>query len=68
MYVCVCNKVTDSKINHAIDGGADSIKALREALGVGTSCGVCIGLVSEMLMEKDSGRANVVDENVFGVA
>lgn len=41
MYVCLCKGVTDSQIRTAIHNGADSMRALRETLEVGSQCGKC---------------------------
>jgi bacterioferritin-associated ferredoxin len=41
MYVCVCNAVTERDIGHAVSRGCDSLRGLREELGVGTCCGRC---------------------------
>ncbi|WP_153116922.1 (2Fe-2S)-binding protein [Rhodocyclus tenuis] len=41
MYVCICNAVTTRHIAEARAQGADSLRALRERLGVGNCCGKC---------------------------
>ena len=41
MYVCLCKGITDSQILQAIDGGARSLRALRQELDVMTQCGKC---------------------------
>lgn len=41
MYVCVCNAVTERDIGHAVSRGCESLRDLREELGVGACCGRC---------------------------
>lgn len=41
MYVCLCKGITDSQIRDAIDNGAESLRAVRDELGVMTCCGKC---------------------------
>ena len=49
MYVCVCNKVTDSQLQSAIENGAHSMQALRKALKVGSNCGSCLEMTKSIL-------------------
>ncbi len=41
MYVCVCNAVTERQIHHAVKNGADTVKQLKNTLGVGADCASC---------------------------
>lgn len=41
MYVCICMAVTDREIHQAIDGGARSLRDLRNHLGITSQCGRC---------------------------
>ena len=41
MYVCICKQVTDKQIKTAIDEGAQSVRDLRNELGVASQCGQC---------------------------
>lgn len=41
MYVCVCKGITEEEIFQAVIEGADSMKAIRQTLGVATDCGQC---------------------------
>lgn len=52
MYVCVCKAVSDKAINRAIDGGACSVRDLKNELGAGTNCGRCIPEMRRMLAER----------------
>ena len=53
MYVCICNKVTDSQIKSAIRNGACTIGCLRQCLGVASQCGKCARLAKQMLRDSD---------------
>ena len=41
MYVCLCNGITDTQIRDAVNGGAESLRAVRQQLGVANQCGQC---------------------------
>jgi len=41
MYICICNAVTERDIHAAVSDGCHSMRHLREALGVCSSCGRC---------------------------
>ncbi|MFO1385266.1 MAG: bacterioferritin-associated ferredoxin [Chitinivorax sp.] len=41
MYVCLCHAVTDRQIRDAVVNGCDSMRDLRNELGVATQCGRC---------------------------
>ncbi|NNJ73332.1 MAG: (2Fe-2S)-binding protein [Enterobacterales bacterium] len=49
MYVCLCNKVTDTQIIRAHKQGATSINCLKERLKVSDTCGSCIEHAQEIL-------------------
>jgi bacterioferritin-associated ferredoxin len=49
MYVCVCNAVTDSQIREAAQGGARTLRDLRQQLGVTRDCGRCASCAQECL-------------------
>ncbi|MQY51091.1 (2Fe-2S)-binding protein [Rhodocyclus tenuis] len=51
MYVCICNAVTTCQVAQAHAEGADSLRHLREQLGVGTCCGKCCGEARALLRE-----------------
>ncbi len=51
MIVCVCQAVSDREIKKAISDGADTMRALRQHLGVATQCGQCACAVRELLDE-----------------
>lgn len=41
MYVCLCNRVTDTAIREAVDEGARSWREVREATSCASQCGKC---------------------------
>jgi bacterioferritin-associated ferredoxin len=49
MYVCVCNAVTDSRIQNSVDDGVRTFKQLSKATGCGTTCGSCRDEATEVL-------------------
>jgi len=49
MYVCVCNAVTDSDIDAAVDNGVRNFKQLRKVTGCSSTCGRCKELAVEVL-------------------
>ncbi len=65
MYVCICKGVTDSQIRAAVDNGAESLRAIRDSLGVMSQCGKCSCLAREVV--KDALDNQTVDEKLFYV-
>lgn len=57
MYVCICNAVTTRHIAEARAQGADSLRALRERLGVGNCCGKCCPDARNLLRQQESPPA-----------
>lgn len=51
MYVCLCKAITDRQIRSEVLNGADSMRALRERLGVCSGCGKCGPEVREVLRD-----------------
>lgn len=49
MYLCICQAVTESEIDAAIDAGARSVDALRERLAAASCCGACVAPIEEKL-------------------
>ncbi|WP_295541664.1 (2Fe-2S)-binding protein [uncultured Thiohalocapsa sp.] len=56
MYVCVCNKVTDSQIRTACENGAHSMECLQRRLKVATCCGRCAECAQRMLNDATAAR------------
>ena len=51
MYICVCNAVTDSDIQEAVDGGVRNLKQLTRETGCSSSCGCCKEMALEVLQQ-----------------
>lgn len=51
MIVCVCNNVSDKKIQRAVEQGMSTMSELRTHLQVATCCGKCAGCAREVLQE-----------------
>ena len=56
MYVCVCNRVTDSQILEACENGARSINCLKARLKVATNCGRCEDCAKRVIQEAQMGN------------
>jgi bacterioferritin-associated ferredoxin len=52
MFVCVCNAVSDTQIEDAVDAGVTSFEAIQEQLGVANTCGTCACEVKQILSTK----------------
>lgn len=42
MYVCVCNAVTESDIEKAVNQGCNSLRQLEDKTGAASQCGSCV--------------------------
>jgi bacterioferritin-associated ferredoxin len=51
MYICLCNAVTDTDIEHAVLRGATDLSKLRADLGVSSGCGTCQDAAQEVIAE-----------------
>jgi bacterioferritin-associated ferredoxin len=49
MIICICHRVSERDIDHAVSEGASSLRQLNERLGVGTGCGACVEHVRDYL-------------------
>ncbi|WP_333607186.1 bacterioferritin-associated ferredoxin [Arsukibacterium sp.] len=60
MYVCLCKAVTDKTIKQAIAQGQQSMRCLKNHLGVGSQCGKCVCQASQILHNEllSQGSAN----------
>lgn len=63
MYVCICNGITDKQIRAAAAGGANTLQALRDELGVASQCGGCTDHALSLL--QDSPALSQVGEGLF---
>lgn len=51
MYVCVCNSVTESQLEQAVNEGLTTLEDLRDRLHVSRCCGVCEPAVDDCLQQ-----------------
>ena len=58
MYVCICRAVTESEIQRAIARGAQSVRALRDELGIVDDCGRCAQCALECLSDTKHSPAS----------
>jgi bacterioferritin-associated ferredoxin len=49
MIVCICRRVSDRQIQHAIDDGARSVEEVGAACRAGTGCGSCHEAIADMI-------------------
>ena len=52
MYVCICNGVTDTQIEAAIDNGAETMRDLSNDLNIGSQCGKCCQCAKRVMNKK----------------
>jgi bacterioferritin-associated ferredoxin len=52
MFVCLCNAVSDTQIEDAVDAGITSFEAMQDSLGVANTCGTCACEVKQILSAK----------------
>ena len=51
MYICICNQVSESQLRDEIERGANTVRQLRESLGVTNQCGKCGDCVKQCVKE-----------------
>jgi bacterioferritin-associated ferredoxin len=56
MYVCLCNRITDSEIRRHASVSVCTPGAVYRARGVAPRCGKCIPLLRSILKEAQAGR------------
>ncbi|MBI5718976.1 MAG: (2Fe-2S)-binding protein [Burkholderiales bacterium] len=47
MIICICHRVSDRDIAHAVAGGCKTFDELQEATRAGTGCGACTEFAAE---------------------
>lgn len=58
MIVCVCKRVSDRQIRQLVDEGANSLRDIRKATGLGTQCGKCACEARQMVRELSGHDGN----------
>lgn len=61
MYVCLCKGITDSQIKETIEGGCLTVRDLSSMLEIGTQCGKCIPVASQILSEELAKKSRYTD-------
>ena len=51
MYVCICKGITDKTIRNAVLDGANSLRDIRNQLGVAMDCGQCACEAKKVIRE-----------------
>ncbi len=49
MYVCICHGVTERELHDEIASGARTEEAIAARCGAGTSCGMCVERICDLL-------------------
>ncbi len=62
MYVCVCQAVTDRQVREAVHSGVQSMRGLRQHLGVASECGKCARCAHGILKECRASCQNALAE------
>lgn len=57
MYVCICKQITCGQIRAAASQGVNSVRDLRDRLGVASQCGKCASCARSILEQARSCRA-----------
>ena len=51
MYICLCKGITDKEIAEAVNNGAESMREIRQQLGVASGCGTCADAAREVIAQ-----------------
>ncbi len=62
MYVCSCNRLTDTQVADAICAGAGSPDEVYEACGCRKQCGRCAGTMARYLAAAADAAASLAPE------
>ena len=60
MYICLCNAITEREIRSCAAEGACSMTDLERCLGVGTNCGRCRPMATEILNDSRSDSRTIL--------
>ncbi|TXS96598.1 bacterioferritin-associated ferredoxin [Parahaliea maris] len=67
MYVCICKGITDTQIRAAVQDGANSIREVRNTLGVASQCGKCGILARDIVRESLDSLPGAEQELFYAV-
>lgn len=65
MYVCLCKGITDSQIRNVVESGAQTMRQVREALGIMSQCGKCACLTKDIV---EGSLEAVTTKNFYSAA
>lgn len=51
MYVCVCRAITERQVREAVGQGLNTVRDLRNQLGLASECGKCIRCAQGIIKE-----------------
>jgi bacterioferritin-associated ferredoxin len=68
MYVCLCKGITDTQIRAAVQDGANSLRDVRNTLGVASQCGKCGILTRDIVRESLSNLAENNEQLFYAVS
>lgn len=57
MYVCICRQITCGQIRAAAGEGMNTVRELKQQLGVASQCGKCAGCARGILEQAHCGQA-----------
>lgn len=57
MYICLCNALTDSRIEEAVAGGAHRPRDVYGACGCRAQCGTCTKAILCLIRDARAGTA-----------
>jgi len=65
MYVCVCKAITESDVRREVNGGARTVRDLRERLGLCSACCKCAGHARSLLPRGACAAASEAPQRGF---
>jgi bacterioferritin-associated ferredoxin len=68
MYVCLCKGITDTQIRAAVEDGANSLRDVRNTLGVSSQCGKCGILARDIVRESLNDRPEQSEQLFYAVS
>ncbi len=60
MYICICNQVTETQLRDEIERGSETVRQLRENLGVTNQCGKCGSCVKKCIKEHKASSPDLL--------
>ena len=51
MYVCLCQRITDSAIKESVRKGASSLTEVQQQLGIARKCGSCTQMAEQIIQD-----------------